>query len=300
MAFTQKQIAFDFELNQTFDNTARQFVETPRANLQVTGVRTQVTITSGGISLSLAEVAIYGLTMSEMNKLSTVGTRRSVLRPNLVTITAGEAGAGMLTVFKGVITEGWGDFNGSPQVSFRFAAGSGAFAAVQAIPPTSINGVADVATIMADLAQQGGFIFRNGGVTAKESYPYYPGGLKEQMDRCAAHNDFTYAIDNNILTIWPNGSDRGDKILLISPETGMVGYPQFGSNGVQITCAYNPNLSIGLKVRIASSVPAANHDWNIYELVHSLDSVTPGGQWFSRFYASDPGTGTPIPTLGRG
>jgi hypothetical protein len=143
----------------------------------------------------------------------------------------------------------------------------------------------DVATIMAGLAEQGGFHFENNGVQVQFFDPYFPGTVLEQIQRCAAKAGINHTIDHqtNTLAIWPRGGSRGGKIPLISPTTGMIGYPVFDPNGVLVTTTYNPSIRTGQIVQVQSSLQAANGQWGVNSLEHELESQVPGGQWRTRF-----------------
>lgn len=296
MAFTKKLLRFTFDLagDQTFDNTGAN-------RLTISGLRASVTIEqAGSAALGKAEITIYGMTLSQMNRLSTLGQKVSFVRKNVVTVEAGDAN-GMAQVYQGNILQGWADFTAMPQAAFRIAVSSSILAQVQPIPPTTVNGPADVATIMAGLANQGNFHFENNGVTATLYYPYFPGTVKEQIKRCADHAGITWTIDEKTgtLAIWPKGSARGSQTQIVSSDTGMIGFPVFNSLGVQIRSLYNPSLTFGQRIQVQSKLTAANQEWIISSLTHSLDAATPGGQWHTNLIATWPGQVVVAPVLGR-
>lgn len=282
MPFTQKQLRFTFNLA---DGT----------NVTVSGLRASVSIQqAGGINLGDADVSIYGLTPSLMNSLSTLGNRSYYVARNAITIEAGDGTTGMSVVYRGTIIFAYGDYASMPNVSFHLIANPYALYAVQPIPPTTINnGFVDVATVMSGLAQQAKppLHFENTGVQQTMSYPYFPGTVMDQIHATAAKAGINHFIDpaTNTLAIWPKGGARGNAIPLISPDTGMIGYPAFTSYGIIITSVYNPSLSYGQRVKVQSSLPSANGEWFVSTLAHELDSMTPGGQWHSRFLCAAPG-----------
>jgi hypothetical protein len=79
----------------------------------------------------------------------------------------------------------------------------------------------------------------------------------------------------------------------------MIGFPVFNSLGVQIRSLYNPSLTFGQRIQVQSKLTAANQQWDIVSLTHSLDSITPGGQWHTNLIASWPGSVVVPPVLGR-
>jgi hypothetical protein len=62
----------------------------------------------------------------------------------------------------------------------------------------------------------------------------------------------------------------------------MVGYPMFSSDGIIVTCLYNPDIMQGGKVNVTSSLKVACGVWNITRVSHELDSEIPGGQWYTQ------------------
>jgi hypothetical protein len=241
----------------------------------------------GGMTAS-----IYGLTMSLTNRLSTLGMLIPEVRRNFVTVSAGDSANGMSTVYQGVIFDGWADYASMPNNAFRIQSPTGGYPALQPIPPTTINGWADVATIMSGLAVQAGYQFENSGVQQQFQYPYFPGSVGEQIHRVAANANINHTIDpiTNTLAIWPLGSPRGNLIPLISKDTGMIGYPTFGQGqSIEVTTVYNPSIRYGQRIQVESSIPAASQQWDIISLVHELESMVPGGAWRTKLLAVRPG-----------
>jgi hypothetical protein len=282
MPFTQKLLSFVFELA----NGDR---------VTVSGLRASVTVTmAGDVDGSRMEASIYGLTPSLTNQLSTLGQLIPWVRQNKVIASAGDSANGLSVVYQGIIQNAWADYASMPNNAFRIATGAGAFAAVQPIPPTTVNdGFADVATIMSGLATQGNFHFENNGVQQTIAYPYYPGAVKEQIDRCAQAANINAFIDptTNTLAIWPKGTSRGSSIQVISKNPGMILYPTWdqGDGGIDVTTAYNPSIRFGQLVQVESSIPHASQQWGIISLVHDLASMTPGGAWSTKFHGIKPG-----------
>ncbi len=274
MAFTQKLLRFTVALADG-------------SQVVFSGLRSTCTIIQGGnADLGGAEITIYGLTLSDMNKISTLGVLIQWVRRNVITVEAGDTTSGMGVVYQGNILNGWADFQAMPNNSFRISARAGLFAAVQPITPTTINNAnADVATLMNGLAVQGGFHFENTGVQVQISYPYLSGTILNQIDTLAKAANINYTIDsNNTLAIWPRNSQRGSQIPVVSEQTGMIGMPTFNSLGVQVDTMYNPSITFGQFVQVQSSVvPAANKTWAISSLTHELSSMLQGGPWRTRF-----------------
>jgi len=257
--------------------------------VKLEGHRASATIKmAGGLSMAEAQIRVYGMTMSLMNQLSTLGRVRLAAMNNTVSVSAGNSEDGMGVVFQGTITQAWADFKGSPEVPFHIVAQSGMTAALQIIPPSSFTGSADVATIMSGLATQMGFTFENNGVNAKLANPYFPGTALQQAQACAQAAGIEMVIVNGVLAIMPRGVARGGQIALINAKTGMVGYPAFTGNGIAIQTEFNPSVSFQGLVKVESDLTPANGQWRVINMMHDLAAQTPGGAWFSFIECTEP------------
>jgi hypothetical protein len=96
-------------------------------------------------------------------------------------------------------------------------------------------------------------------------------------------------VDRDILAIWPKNSYRPGTGALISPTTGLVGYPAFTDIGIVVTVLFNPAIKYGALIEVQSSLTPACGKWAIYGMQHELESQTVGGSWFSRISATDQG-----------
>lgn len=288
MSFTHKQIAISFDLGKG------SFGESGFDRVKLGGsLRASANITIAGVyAFSTMDLTVSGMTLSNMNALTTLGQNIAALRRNVVTVEAGDAGTGLSVVFRGQIQEAWADFSGMPNVIFRVHARADLLEAVKPIPPTTFNGLADVVTIMRGLATQAGWSFQNDGVTAQLIDPYFPGTIGDQIKACADHANIRMLPGPPTLFIWPKGGARGGSVPIVSPDTGLVGYPTFTQSGIQLTTLFNPGIGFGQKIQVKSSVkiPAqlpmvSDGIWVVASLSHALESETPGGQWHSRMVA---------------
>jgi hypothetical protein len=200
VAFTKKILRFTFDLagDKTFGNSGSN-------RLTVSGLRATVDVTQqGSFASGNANITIYGMTLSQMNRLSTLGQEITWVRRNVVTVEAGDES----TVYQGIIVEAYADASSMPEVSFRIEANVGLGYAVQPIPPTTVKGPGDVATILSGLARQckPPLHFSNQGVTSKVLYdPYFPGTVLDQIHQVADHAGINHTIDGatQTLVIWP-------------------------------------------------------------------------------------------------
>lgn len=236
----------------------------------------------GSPGFGQANVRIYGMPLSIMNQLSSLGVPLPMTtgRNNIVTIEAGDAVGGMAVVFKGTTSNAWADFDGMPETYFSIDAISGAFDAMAPIKPTSYPGTADVATVMASLALQMNRQFENNGVQSQLSSPYFAGTAIEQAQSCARQAHIEMHDDGTTLAIWPRMGTRGGAIPLISPASGLFGYPKYTSQGIRLRTLFNPSILFGGQIQVQSSIQPACGIWYVNELTYDLSSELPGGPWF--------------------
>jgi hypothetical protein len=155
---------------------------------------------------------------------------------------------------------------------------------------------------MSGLANQMGYAFENGGVTAKIAYPYLAGTAMQQAQTVARAANVELYMDSGkppgTLAIWPKTGSRGGAIPLISPGSGLIGYPKYRDRGMAFRCLLNPNIRIGGQIEMQSSSggaapPAtgattaqaqaggANGRWTVSgPLIYELASRVPQGPWW--------------------
>lgn len=295
MTLRRRRLDFTFTLDPT--TSASSPTVTTRPTFAEGG--NQVTLTNhrataqvkvaGGFSMAECQFRVYGMTLSLMNQLSTLGQVPLPGGRNTVTVSAGDDEDGMGVVFQGTITNAWADFKGSPDVPFHVVAQSGMISALAIAPPSSFSGSASVATIMSGLAAQMGLSFENNGVTTRLANPYFPGTLYAQAQACATAANIDMIIDRGVLAISPRGVARGSQVLLVNANTGMIGYPAFTGNGIALQMLFNPSITFGAKVKVESILTPANGEWIIYNMMHDLASEAPGGPWFTYLETAKPG-----------
>ncbi|MGI4763828.1 MAG: baseplate hub protein [Janthinobacterium lividum] len=282
MSFTQKHLQFDFSLAYgNFGSGGNSY--------SVKGLRAHVEIQkAGGVSLSAANISIYGLPLSVMNQLSTFGKVLTDQGRNHITVSAWEDGQSPTVVYVGDIYTAFMEGQAQPDVSFHVEANVGLYAQAKPVQPTSQPGSQDVAALMSTMAQKAGFAFENNGVNLKIQNPYYPGTAMQQIKALVEHAGIEHIMDNGTLSIWPAGSNRSGDPVLISPQTGLVAYPTFNSQGIIVRTLWQPTLDFGKLIQVQSSIQPACGTWRVYKLTYSLASETPNGPWFQDVWAGAP------------
>lgn len=281
MSLTKRRIDLTFRLGEgSFGGDGSNTVK-------VTGLRCTASISkAGGVSMTALQLRVYGLPLTLMNRLTTLGKQLTAGRNNTVTVEAGSDDTGMAVVFIGTIHQAWADLNSAPDAVFTVEAYTSLLDALRPLPPTSFNGSADVATILSGLAQQMGYAFENNGVSVQLAYPYFPGTGRDQAMAAAHAANINILFDDSTLAIWPKNGKRGGAAVLLSKDTGMVGYPTWTANGLVITSEFNPSITFGGTIHVQSIITPACGDWTVFKVDHDLESEMPGGKWFTRVEAT--------------
>lgn len=291
MSFVQRAITVVITAGP---NTGITFGPSRENTLVLKGYRVSATIDyAGGVSMAWAQISVFGMNMSDMNALSSIAQPYYFGNKNVVSILAGDAESGMSLVFHGNLQQAVVNMAQAPAISFDMTAYSWYDLAMTPVPPASFSGAADVATIMSSIAAANGMLFENNGVSAVLSNPYFPGTALQQIKDCAQAAGINYVIDpvkagqtggpggNGTLAIWPRFGNRAGKPPLISPQTGMIGYPRYTAYGIDVDMLFNPNLLFGGELQVQSSLTPACGTWTIYSISHSIECITKDGDWLT-------------------
>ncbi len=229
-----------------------------------------------------AIIQVWGLTLSQINQLTVAGILYSN-RNNLVAIQAGDAVTGMTTIFNGQIYDAYPQAS-QPDMPFVIVANPAN--AIQLTPahPVTFNGPTDGVTALAAALAPTKFTLENNGVSAILSNPYFHGSAWDQVKAItSAMGCVGYLnLQKGVYAIWPqNGSRSAGNIPLISPATGMIGYPEFRQVLVKVRTLFNPHVSltIGNQFRVQSQFTAASGTWTIYSITHDISAQLPDGPW---------------------
>jgi hypothetical protein len=218
-------------------------------------------------------------------------------RQNTVIIEAGDDISGMQQVFSGGITVAQADLNQQPDSVLNVVAHAGLIYALQPNATgtdvftgyTSYPASATIDTILSALAPQMNLSFENNGVDKTLDTPYFKGTIRDQVLAVIAAAGCEWNNgDGGVLAIWPRGGSRTKltttTIPLISPETGLIGYPSYSNLGIMVKTIFNPSIVFGGQIKVKSSQIQANYVWNVYGLSYDLESETPGGAWLTEVH----------------
>jgi hypothetical protein len=282
MTYSTRHIDVEFRLGKG------DFGDSGFNTVTLSGLGVSATIAkSGGVSMSQLNLRVYGMTLTLMNQLSTLGKPLVSGRNNTVIVRAGSDDGGKSVVFQGTIFQAWADMQAAPETVFVVSAFTGLINALAPVPPTSFQGQADVAVIMSGLAQQMGLAFENSGVDGQLANPYFPGTARDQAAACAKAANINWLIDDATLAIWPIDAPRRGSIPLISPDSDMVNYPTWTDNGVVVRTLYNPSIVFGAQVQIDSGITPAKGVWTVFSVTHTLEADYPDAkEWFTKLEAT--------------
>jgi hypothetical protein len=307
MSFTKRGLGYVIELNQGGDTTSgpAESFSNGATTLSIDGVRSVASIQSviggdiafGGHGL----IQLWGMRPEDMAQLSTLGFDQNKINHNKITIFAYDAGsANQVEVFSGGIVVAHINYNAMPDVSIELECWSSINQQTQAIPGTSVQGSGDVAGMLKGIcaACSPPVPFVNSGVSAKLSNPAYAGSPWQQISSICLSAGICYAKIGDTLTIWPKEQSRDGVTIMTSPGTGMIGYPEYTSLGIDVTMEFNPEVQLGRQLTISSDDPMAGNApslpvpglpgtfW-INMVEHELSSEMPDGPWFTHASVSN-------------
>ena len=251
--------------------------------LSSTGLAISTAITYGNGAISpTAQITVYGLPIETMNKLFRVqwNTMNSLL--NMVKIESGEQGGKLTTDYEGNITFATVNMNGAPNASLVITSQMAVVEKMRYTDPFIIpkGESADVADIIKFLCDDMGFQFENNDVSHILTATTLNGSNLEKIEKLAQMCDIDLYVEQRSITICKKGASRPLKIPVISPTSGLIGYPSPDQRGLTFSCVYNPIVRFGGIIRVSgSAISVANADWRIYGLVTTLEANIPQGKW---------------------
>lgn len=253
----------------------------------LSGLRSTVNIEQfGGETMGMCNAHIYGVPLDLMNRMTAIGPiMNQVSGKNAIEIQYEGA-----TIFKGSIWQCWPEFQAAPEVSMVFNANSGLINALKPVDAISFKGGKDVADMLQQLATLAGYEFENNGVNVQLVDQVLIGSTIDKIRTICRAAGVSYHIEHDTLAIWPKNGYRDGEVLALSPESGMVGYPMFNESYMGIRHEFLPTAKVGGRFSLTGSiVTTANTDtpWTIAALTHTLETITPGGAWFTELHGAN-------------
>ncbi len=269
----------------------------------LSGHRTSVHLTNTGGTANYATIHIWGLNQSTLNELSQLGMIYNQVRQNSVIVSAGDSISGMTPVYSGTTYLSYADYNQQPEVPLIMTCFGGLDEATINAAPSTFSGVTDIVTLMSGWAALMNKTLEIGNIDPtkyKLANPYYGGNTWSKIQAAARDLNVVAQIDGDILAVWPKGGSRNlTTIPLISPTTGLIGYPTYSSTGYAIIKhLFNPLVRIGGTIKLQSGIlpsTLTNAFWDIYRLDLNLESLVPHGDWMGEAYCYPRTYGAPPP-----
>jgi hypothetical protein len=257
--------------------------------LSIAGLRVSAKITKAlAPTKGTAFIQIWGMSLSEMNSLSTLGKIYQQIPKNTITLMAGDTsmGAALPTVYYGIVLQAWIETSRAPDISFNIEALTLGNEAARNVNPISNKGQIDGAQVMEQIAGIMGCTFDNSaGASAMLFNPYFWGSPYSQAQQCANACGFDWCVDDKTLTISPKGKGTSPaNPVVVSPKLGtLVGYPSFTRDGIKLKTPFNPNFRLLQQFTVADSQlsPANGNAWRVMAVDHDIEALVPNGHWFS-------------------
>src|SRR5262249_51159974 len=148
-----------------------------------------------------------------------------------------------------------------PHVPLKVQARVLGFESLNPATPTSYTGTASVANIVAAIASKLGYVLENNGVNVNLSNPYFGGTLVDQLRAVASQAGIDVYTEGNVIAICPKGVPRQQQTFVLSPQSGLVGYPKldYQRGYVFAKAIYNSAFRFGGPITVqGSDVPLAN------------------------------------------
>ncbi|EHT6564170.1 hypothetical protein NI295_001697 [Salmonella enterica] len=274
MSYVQRDITVEFTLSdgRTFDNGKGNILTIPGAKCFAT-----VTV-YGGTAGTQITLYVWGLSPAHMADLS----YRGVWRPAQSTANKMRVKADGRLIFEGDITDAYADYNQAPDIPLILTGQVSFNLRNQTAADFSAKGDVPVADIIRALASSAGLKFENQGVSRSLSNPHFSGNIVQQMLDAASAADINIDLgDVEKVTIWPKDKALDIPPLYISPDHGLIGYPVYTMTGLSATTIFCPDLFIGRRVHLESSLPNVTGDYQLTGVIHTITSRTVGGPWSS-------------------
>jgi hypothetical protein len=293
-SFQSKQLRVTF----TLGNTNATFAGTSSNQLVLTNLRT-LALMSGALGfLWQLDLQVYGMRPQDMNALTviTVPGQPTAIGKNQVLLEGNQGDGQWYTLFNGIIIEGGPEYRTMPEVFYHCQAVPLAYFAGKApTSPLSYQAGAQVSQVVSTIGQTLGVATTqtNGVSGSVATGAYLAGSPIDQLSALKAKsgNAFDWTIDpDNTLQVIPANPyapRAGGTQFILSPTTGLVGYPTPEVMGIGVVALFEPALlGLGSQIEIKDSdIPAANGLWMAYSMDLQLEAVRlSGGQWYASMH----------------
>lgn len=291
-AVDNKIIEIEVTLNKRRDGYQPLF-SNGKNSRRFTGLRSLVQVQNvSAIVGNACHIQMWGMLEFDMMQLSTYA-RPYFTNPALIQVMAGDLASGLSSIFTGTLYAGTLQYQSMPKVHILLEAQSAYQYRVDvgdSVSAISFDGEVQAEDIITGLANKMNMKFVNHGVSKKVTDVNLSGNLMAQLREICNQTKTAYSIENNTLHIWPDDRMRDDEVITLSPDTGLVGYPEFFPMGIVVRSLFEPRLRLGSRVQVQSTIAQATGEWIAHSVSHHLSQEYPGGPWFTSFYGAQVGT----------
>lgn len=247
----------------------------------------------GGDTKNKATVVIENIKLDTVKQLTVLTFKRLQTYNNIIQIDVGNKGAELSTAFIGEITSSVPSLDNNGTLYLKIEALAGYYASLIPSPPVSVQGTTTIEKLMSQFAKEAKYEFKNKGVTGSVANCVFNGSPVKKAQTLARQVGIDLLIDNKKFTIQPFNAPKEGTPPVIADYTGMIGYPSFSSDGIEVRCVYNKDLKVGGYINLQSILPQASGEWQITKLKHSLEAYHPNsGIWETSISGVIPGSTT--------
>lgn len=276
----QKVIKVTIKLNGK-DSVFSSEDNTNKLSTDMLRVDASITYGSGNIT-PVANINIYGLTIENMTPIMRIQWNTLGAMLNTIRIEVGNKNDLVLTTaYEGNITFATISILGNTTTCLQISSTMAIIEALTPREPQTYTKGQDGAKIIQDICGEMGYYFENNGAShIYADSQTFEGSYLNRIQKIANDCDFDLYTEQNYISICARNGFRNIPIPIISPDTGLIGYPAPDIQGINFVCRYNPLVRFGGIVRIQDSImPTANGDWRVYGLTANLETNTPQGRW---------------------
>lgn len=321
LSFSRKQISITFNIALPDGSTDSLTLESD--------YRIKAIVSHAGMSVgSELELEIWGMSLNDMNRLSYVANYPNAQNPrtvdqsnSTVIVRVGNYGEPLTTLFMGLLVEGYADLNGGEPV-FRAHAMTSVLLAAVVPDPISYRGPRAVVSILSDICAVAGYQLIDHGGWDRHAvlHNHYAEGttldqISSTIEACGGTFNASHinapAIQGaspltGLIEVW--GPTYGGAVKneteqtmpLISPKTGLVGYPTYNRAGISFACLLRPDIAFYQTVKVdkeytpagwiagsggvnqqGQRIATAPWDglWLPVSITHEVTAEIPGGNW---------------------
>lgn len=262
--------------------TNQKFPGTNSNTLVLTNLRVSARVKAVARLATQSEIRIYGMLPADMNALTVAWANPPVVLDHIVILEAND-GSKWTQVFKGTIIEAQPNYSDAPDVFFQLLAVVGYFQKIQPAEPTSYPFTVDIGVAATDIIGRMGFTYVDGGATGVLTNPYFSGTLFDQLAQACAAANADFYIQGDTILVTPSGRPRQNQpAVILTPESGLIGYPIYARSGLNVAAIFNPAFTCGTPIELTSSIPSATGRWYPFAMQHLLESKMPRGQWITQ------------------